>query len=122
MRARLEVSGLISCIGFVLESESAGFACHMVVTGGAPQNQGVLKRQVNALVARFVQYAGEQPDNCQLLYDETTYHGRPGWLSWMIPDGVRTIVEPADGDYGLNITGRTDDVPTVMWRGDPIRY
>jgi hypothetical protein len=122
MSARLEVSGLISCIGFVLESESAGFACHMVVTGGVPQNEGVLKRQVNALVARFAQYAGEQPDNCQLLYDETTYHGRPGWLSWMIPDGVRTIVEPAHGDYGLNITGRTDDVPTVMWRGDPIRY
>ncbi|MGC2237443.1 MAG: DUF4157 domain-containing protein [Pyrinomonadaceae bacterium] len=120
-RARLELSGLISCIGFILESENAGFACHMVVTDGVPQSKQVLKRQVNALVRRFEQYAGERPDNCQLLYDETTYQGRPGWLSWMEPDNVRTIISPADGDYRMNITGH-EDTPTVMWRAMPIRY
>jgi hypothetical protein len=122
MRARLEVSGLISCIGFVLESESAGFACHMVVTGQAPQNEAVLKGQVNALVAKFVRHAGERPDNCQLIYDRATYGAPPAWLKWLEPDGVRTLVEVAHGDYRMNVVGRTEDVPTVMWRGDPIRY
>ena len=59
----------------------------MVVTDGTPKDQDVLKRQVNALVAKFTQHAGEKPELCQLLYDESTHRGRPRWLSWMEPDG-----------------------------------
>jgi hypothetical protein len=120
--ARIELSGLISCIGFVLESENAGFACHMVVTGREPQDEGVLKRQVNALVAKFTQHAGERPEVCHLMYDETTYNGRPQWLAWMKPDGMETRIRPVHEDYRMGISGHEEDRPTIMWRGNPIRY
>lgn len=119
--ATVEMSGMISCIGFILKSESAVFACHMVVTNGVPQKKGPMRDQVNALVARFEHFAGEAPEYCELLYDVSTYGGQPDWLEWMKPDGVDSYCNPAR-EVKETVVGHMDEQPTVMWRGDPLRY
>ena len=123
VHATIEMSGMISCIGFILRSESAVFACHMVVTEGVPREEGPLKQQVNVLASKYEYYAGEMPEHCELLYDQSQYGTTPPhWLNWLLPDGIREVYRHPAREVKETVTGRMDDAPTVMWRGDPIQY
>lgn len=125
----LHTSGLVSCVAWLLYSDTAAYLTHIVL--GQPDQHVAkgLAQQVTALARQFEDSSGSEPQGLRMYAsEESAYAGNEGrlwdWMYALVPKDVTLtagVIEIVEGEFTHTVAPSDGEAARAEWRGERIK-
>lgn len=122
----LRISGLITCVGWVIYNDKAAYATHIVVGDPENVNGSNIKEQVENLKSVFESKTSTSPNrvliyivDAQPAYKEGKAW-KSGWMKELIPSGCTPEWRRGGSSFDFTIAKADEVSAPITWECDPI--
>jgi hypothetical protein len=127
-KTRLKVSGLITCVGWLLHNEHAAYMAHIIVEDpDKVEANGDIGRQVSSLCETFTQKIGSAPTDLVIqlsahpAYNRSERNWKRDWMLELVPPALSGKCDWRRGESELIHFVRPSHGTRQEWKGAPIK-